>query len=182
MTLPANLAEGIAHCTTCQAVCCRLTVILQPEDRVPAHLTAYTPEGLHVMRRGADGWCVALNGTRMNCGIYENRPSVCRRFVMNGPYCRAIRAEYSGPSPVDESLDKPQLFTTATISKLHSAHRPLTTTAGSTPLAKTNYSFEKRQREIAKKKKQDDKQARKMASRDGAKAEPGAREPTGKEG
>ena len=33
----------------------------------------------------------------MNCGIYDTRPSVCRRFVMNGPYCRAIREEYSDP-------------------------------------------------------------------------------------
>jgi len=33
-------------------------------------------------------------------------------------------------------------------------------------LAKTNYSFEKRQRELAKKKKQDSKQAKKTASRD----------------
>ncbi|GAA0703500.1 hypothetical protein GCM10009429_34210 [Dyella marensis] len=40
------------------------------------------------------------------------------------------------------------------------------------PLAKTNYSFEKRQREMAKKKKQDDKQAKKVASRDGARTEP----------
>jgi len=39
-------------------------------------------------------------------------------------------------------------------------------------LAKTNYSFEKRQREIAKKKKQDDKQAKKVASRDSARTEP----------
>lgn len=85
------------HCSTCEAVCCRLTVVLQPDDRVPDHLTAYTPEGLHVMKRGEDGWCVALNGVRMNCGIYETRPSVCRRFVMNGPYCRAIRDEYDAP-------------------------------------------------------------------------------------
>jgi len=39
-------------------------------------------------------------------------------------------------------------------------------------LVKTNYSFEKRQREIAKKKKQGDKQAKKVASRDGARMEP----------
>ncbi|WP_343820763.1 hypothetical protein [Dyella marensis] len=39
-------------------------------------------------------------------------------------------------------------------------------------MAKTNYSFEKRQREMAKKKKQDDKQAKKVASRDGARTEP----------
>lgn len=50
------------------------------------------------MARGEDGWCVALDGVRMNCGIYETRPSVCRRFVMNGPYCRAVREEYDDPS------------------------------------------------------------------------------------
>lgn len=38
-------------------------------------------------------------------------------------------------------------------------------------MAKTNYSFEKRQREIAKKKKQDDKQAKKVASREDGKKE-----------
>jgi hypothetical protein len=44
-------------------------------------------------------------------------------------------------------------------------------------LAKTNYSFEKRQRELAKKKQQDEKQAKKKASRDGAKPDDVARDP-----
>jgi len=48
---------------------------------------------------------------------------------------------------------------------------PITTTENA-PLVKTNYSFEKRQRELAKKKKQDNKQAKKVASRDGARPEP----------
>jgi len=37
-------------------------------------------------------------------------------------------------------------------------------------LAKPNYSFEKRQREIAKKKKQDEKDARKREAREAARA------------
>jgi len=37
-------------------------------------------------------------------------------------------------------------------------------------LAKPNYSFEKRQREIADKKKKDEKQAKKQEARDAAKA------------
>lgn len=37
-------------------------------------------------------------------------------------------------------------------------------------MAKPNYSFEKRQREIAKKKKQDEKDARKREAREAAKA------------
>lgn len=36
-------------------------------------------------------------------------------------------------------------------------------------MAKPNYSFEKRQRELAKKKKQDEKQAKKRAEREAAK-------------
>ncbi|MGO4702046.1 hypothetical protein [Dyella sp. 2RAB6] len=45
-------------------------------------------------------------------------------------------------------------------------------------MAKTNYSFEKRQRELAKKKKQDEKQAKKVGSRDEPKAEPTTPAPT----
>lgn len=84
-----------AHCTRCDAVCCRLTVVLQPDDAVPVHLTTRLDSGLHVMARDEEGWCVALDGARMNCGIYESRPSVCRRFAMNGPYCRVVRDEYA---------------------------------------------------------------------------------------
>ncbi|HRO88392.1 MAG TPA: hypothetical protein PLH21_10265 [Chiayiivirga sp.] len=39
-------------------------------------------------------------------------------------------------------------------------------------MAKPNYSFEKRQRELAKKKKQEEKDAKKRAERDAAKADP----------
>ncbi|HWU70342.1 MAG TPA: YkgJ family cysteine cluster protein [Pseudoxanthomonas sp.] len=81
-------------CASCDAVCCRLTVVLQPEDRIPAHLTACTPAGLTVMARDAEGWCVAIDAARMCCSIYETRPDVCRRFAMSGPYCRAVRADY----------------------------------------------------------------------------------------
>jgi hypothetical protein len=40
------------------------------------------------------------------------------------------------------------------------------------PMAKPNYSFEKRQREIAKKKKQDEKLAKKQASKDTGNPQP----------
>jgi hypothetical protein len=48
-------------------------------------------------------------------------------------------------------------------------------------LAKTNYSFEKRQREVAKKKKQDEKQSKKMASRDNNRSAPEPNVPTTKD-
>lgn len=84
-----------ADCNRCDAVCCRLTVVLQPEDDIPARLTAHTDAGLHVMARDEEGWCVAIDAARMCCSIYEGRPQVCRRFVMGGPYCRYLREDYS---------------------------------------------------------------------------------------
>lgn len=88
-----------ARCDACDAVCCRLTVVLQPEDRIPSHLTARTSANLLVMARDEEGWCVAIDSVRMSCGIYETRPAVCRRFVMDGPYCNAVRREYADAAP-----------------------------------------------------------------------------------
>ncbi|MBU8974547.1 MULTISPECIES: YkgJ family cysteine cluster protein [unclassified Lysobacter] len=95
MNSQSRHARDAARCSQCDAVCCRLTVVLQPEDRIPSHLTTRTTGDLLVMAHDEDGWCVALDGARMNCGIYETRPSVCRRFVMGGPYCIAVRSEYA---------------------------------------------------------------------------------------
>lgn len=99
MTPLPTRSSGGADCTKCAAVCCRLTVVLEPEDKIPPHLTTHLASGLRVMARNEQGWCVAVNTDQMNCGIYENRPAACRRFVMNGPYCRAIRAEYAESAP-----------------------------------------------------------------------------------
>ena len=81
-------------CARCGAVCCRLTVGVQAGDRIPAHLTTLTAAGLTVMARDQEGWCVAIDASRMCCSIYATRPDVCRRFTMAGPYCQAVRADY----------------------------------------------------------------------------------------
>ena len=92
---PPPVVAPPAHCDACDAVCCRLTVVLMPDDDVPQHLTDWTEAGLHVMARDEEGWCVAIDGARMCCSIYDTRPAVCRRFAMDGPYCREIRADYT---------------------------------------------------------------------------------------
>ncbi|PPU79687.1 zinc/iron-chelating domain-containing protein [Xanthomonas hortorum pv. hederae] len=81
-------------CERCDAVCCRLTVMVDSTDRIPNHLTTVTPQGWHVMARDGEGWCVAIDAARMCCSIYDTRPAICRRFVMSGPYCRDVRATY----------------------------------------------------------------------------------------
>lgn len=94
----ADIDPGI-HCSACDAVCCRLTVVLLPGDDVPERFTTWTEEGLHVMAHDEDGWCVALDGARLCCGIYDSRPAICRKFAMGGPYCRAVRADYVAHAP-----------------------------------------------------------------------------------
>ncbi|MET0549100.1 MAG: YkgJ family cysteine cluster protein [Xanthomonas sp.] len=86
-----DTATPAIACDRCDAICCRLTVLVMPGDQVPEHLTEYTREGLHVMARDEDGWCVAVDGARMCCSIYAQRPAICRKFAMAGPYCREIR-------------------------------------------------------------------------------------------
>jgi len=88
------------HCSDCDAVCCRLTVVVMPGDDVPEHMVDHSENGPDVMARGEDGWCVALDRRHMRCGIYRNRPDVCRRFAMGGPYCAAVREDYARePAP-----------------------------------------------------------------------------------
>ena len=93
--MSASGADAGVACSTCDAVCCRLTVVLQPEDAVAAHFTTRTKAGLHVMARDEDGWCVALDSALMRCSIYASRPQVCRRFRMAGVPCLEVRADYA---------------------------------------------------------------------------------------
>ncbi|RXR05905.1 YkgJ family cysteine cluster protein [Pseudoxanthomonas composti] len=91
------MSVGDPHCSSCDALCCRLTVVLCDQDRIAPHLTAR--EGnLLVMAQNEEGWCAAVDMGRMRCSIYHARPEICRRFAMAGPYCRAISAEAAAPS------------------------------------------------------------------------------------
>ena len=84
-----------AQCDHCDAVCCRLTVVLMADDDVPLRFTTRNAHGVDVMARDEDGWCVAIDQARMCCSIYEQRPAICRKFEMDGPYCRDVRADYA---------------------------------------------------------------------------------------
>lgn len=103
--MSAVLAMPVPDCARCDAVCCRLTVVVQPEDGIAEHLTTELG-GLRVMARDEEGWCVAIDAARMCCSIYDARPDVCRRFSMGGPYCEAVREDYQrdGRSRIESTL------------------------------------------------------------------------------
>ncbi len=90
-----HVVDPTVSCSYCDAVCCRLTVVLQPDEDVPAQFVGRNEGGLRVMARNADGWCSALDHERMCCSIYEQRPSICRKFAMGSAYCRDERANYT---------------------------------------------------------------------------------------
>lgn len=86
--------DAAVSCSSCDAVCCRLTVVVMPDDNVPRHLVDRNEHGLEVMAQGEDGWCIALDENRMCCSIYEQRPAICRKFAMGSAYCRDERELY----------------------------------------------------------------------------------------
>jgi uncharacterized protein len=102
-TAPTPKASSI-HCSRCDAVCCRLTVVILPGDSIAAHLTALTDRGLEVMAKDEDGWCVANDRATHACTIYETRPQLCRKFVMRGPACREVRADYAAARTIPHTL------------------------------------------------------------------------------
>lgn len=84
-------------CDACEAVCCRLTVVLLPGDeRVPEQFVAADERGMRVMAHGEDGWCAALDLDTMRCSIYELRPGICRKFTMGSEFCRSERDAWPG--------------------------------------------------------------------------------------
>lgn len=78
-------------CSTCNAACCRLEVLLITDTDVPARFIATDEWGGQTMLRLDDGWCAALDRSTMLCTIYEKRPLICREFEMGGRDCLAAR-------------------------------------------------------------------------------------------
>lgn len=87
------LTEENVSCDNCEACCCRLEVILISDTGVPRHFIETDQWGGSTMRRLDDGWCAALSRSSMKCTIYENRPLVCREFVMGEYECVVERRE-----------------------------------------------------------------------------------------
>lgn len=88
-----DIDPGIS-CHRCQACCCRLPVLVLPGDAPPQRLVEFDEHGSAIMGKGEDGWCLALDRDSMLCGIYEQRPWVCREFAMGGHECREERADW----------------------------------------------------------------------------------------
>jgi Fe-S-cluster containining protein len=96
---PTEVVDPAIRCDQCSACCCRKEVWVLGDARVPGHLAVCNEHGVEIMERLDDGWCIALDRQRMCCGIYADRPQVCRDVRMGGSECRAAREEFGEAAP-----------------------------------------------------------------------------------
>jgi Fe-S-cluster containining protein len=89
---------GRISCGQCEAVCCRMVVVLMPEDRVPDWLIEDDQRGFQTLAKNEEGWCAAIDPLSFRCTIYEDRPSICRKFAMGSAYCREARTAWYAPA------------------------------------------------------------------------------------
>jgi len=82
-------------CADCEAVCCRLEVLLITDTGVPDEFIETDRWGGMTMARSDSGWCSALDPGTNLCRIYDKRPWVCREFEMGGQECVSERAEFA---------------------------------------------------------------------------------------
>jgi Fe-S-cluster containining protein len=87
-----NVTEPAITCSSCQACCCRLEVMIITDTGVPERHIDVDEWGSETMLRLEDGYCSALNRETFMCSIYENRPWICREFEMGSYECRNERA------------------------------------------------------------------------------------------
>jgi len=88
-----ELPDPEITCSSCQACCCRLEVIILTNTGVPQRHIQTDEWGGEVMARLDDGWCSALDRDTLLCTIYENRPLICREFEMGSYECIAERSK-----------------------------------------------------------------------------------------
>ena len=89
-----NIVEENITCANCEAVCCRMEVMIITDTGVPNRYIKTDKWGGETMDRLGDGWCSALDRNTMMCSIYENRPLICREFAMGESECIDARNDY----------------------------------------------------------------------------------------
>jgi Fe-S-cluster containining protein len=87
-----TIVDPSVSCSTCNASCCRLEVMLITETGVPDQFIETDRWGGMTMARLDDGWCAALDRRSMSCTIYDKRPLICREFELGSHECLAERA------------------------------------------------------------------------------------------
>lgn len=79
MCSEAEIDCAIGQQLGCETFCCYLLVRVDPDEPVPG---AGAASGF--VEKGPDGACIHLDRENHLCGIWEQRPRVCRSYHCNG--------------------------------------------------------------------------------------------------
>ena len=63
----------------CKAVCCQLTFALSVEE-IEAGKIRWDLGNPYMIRQEKNCYCTHINNENKHCGIYEHRPSVCKKY------------------------------------------------------------------------------------------------------
>ena len=103
----------VPDCIPCGA-CCIYGLVIPINRREPEPLKRYLEIALddaddvvieRVFERGADGRCINLDGVvgqEIGCGVYPDRPQICRDFDAGSDRCFGYRRMYGIDSPLSE--------------------------------------------------------------------------------
>jgi Fe-S-cluster containining protein len=67
----------------CHAICCKLNFALTAEEVEAGNVKWDLGMPYHI-RQEASGFCTHLRDEPRGCGVYENRPAICRRYSCAG--------------------------------------------------------------------------------------------------
>jgi Fe-S-cluster containining protein len=76
---PPPVIDCAARLPVCQAACCRMRFALSAAD-LDAGALKWDLGQPYYNRRGPDGYCHRSDATTRACGIYDERPQVCRVY------------------------------------------------------------------------------------------------------
>lgn len=86
----------------CNTFCCRLIVRYDADERPPA-VDGATPKGC--VDKAPDGLCVHLDRTTHRCGIWRQRPRVCREYECNSDALLQVAVRTGVKNIVQLSID-----------------------------------------------------------------------------
>lgn len=103
---PAEPIDCENRIALCKAACCRLSVLLSPQDLAEG-IVSWDPRRRYFNSQEADGSCVHLERPGCRCSIYANRPGVCRVYDCRRDDRIWVDFEKRIPNPALEKLGWP---------------------------------------------------------------------------
>ncbi len=103
---PAEPIDCENRIALCKAACCRLSVLLSPQDLAEG-IVSWDPRRRYFNSQEADGSCVHLERPGRRCSIYANRPGACRIYDCRRDDRIWVDFEKRIPNPALEKLGWP---------------------------------------------------------------------------